>query len=98
MKRIAAYHPTIEIKNGSKAATVELDMDDFYTEGEVVQALMEATGARTAGEAVKVIRSGRVNAQKCGKVLGVRVLDKEQGELQTVTLGLDWDQHLEIGT
>lgn len=92
MKRIASYHPTIEIKNGTKAATVELDMDDYYTEEEVVQALKESTGARTAGEAVRVIKSGRPVTQSCDKVLAARILDSVQGELQTMKL--DWDQDL----
>lgn len=90
MKRIAVYHPTIKIENGNNTATVELDMDDYYSEREVTEALAETTGARTAGEAVKAIEDGKINKQKSCRVLGARVVCSE--ESGTVQLG--WDDNL----
>lgn len=90
MKRIAAYHPIIKIENGDNTAAVELDMDDYYSEQEVTEALAETTGAKTAGEAVKAIEDGKISKQKSCRVLGARVVCSDESE--TVRLG--WDDNL----
>lgn len=91
MPKIKAYHPVISVENGSKKESIELDMDDYYSEAEVKQALKEATGARTAGEAVDRVRSGALQPQRASRIIDARIVGSDDNK---PTVRLDWASDL----
>ena len=61
MPKITAYHPEIavQMKDGS-LIVIRPDLDDYYSDQEVLEMLQEATGAGTLGEAVAIMKERRV--------------------------------------
>lgn len=93
MPKIAAYHPVIEVSNGSKSELIELDLDNWYPNDEVVRALGEFTGASTGGGAVKVMMGSRSLRKKNNSIcLGARILGGGEAE---PTVCLLWDGKLD---
>ena len=57
MPKIKAYHPEIAVqKKDGNVVVIKPDLDDYYTDREVLEMLQEATGAGTVGEAVESIK------------------------------------------
>lgn len=77
MYSILAYHPEVEVRRESgEVVTIELDMDDWYTNQEILERLLRASGGRTLGDVVESIEDGRFNLGLSAGIACVRVRNK----------------------
>ena len=58
MSRIILYHPEVWVRRGEDLFSVRLSMDDWYSEEEVLEALVAWTGSSSLGGAVERILAG----------------------------------------
>ena len=87
MPKIAAYHPEIAVqKKDGSLAVIKPDMDDYYSDREVLELLQEATGAGTVGEAVEALEKKGVGNMPAG-MLACRI---EKGD-ESYQLRHQWD-------
>lgn len=77
MRKIAAYHPIVEV---NKRALIEVDLDDWYPDDEVVQILKEGTDAGSPEDVMEAVKSGDV--KKGNKLLGARILESGEATIQ----------------
>ena len=89
LTRIIAYHPVIVVrKESGEVVTIEVDMDDWYTNQEIFECLVLASGGRTIGDVVVAIEQGRFNLGLSGDIVRVRVRNKVSDQLPTMSV--DW--------
>lgn len=87
MPKIAAYHPEIAVqKKDGSLVIVRPDMDDYYTDREVLEFLQEETGAGTVGEAVEIVEERGIG-NPSGPMLSCRI---EEGD-ESYQLRHQWD-------
>lgn len=84
MPRIVAYHPEILVEKENKEfVAIKADLDDWYSDEEVLSQLARETGARTVGEAVVAIEEDLVKRSNSNNGLGsariIRVKDRKPG-------------------
>ena len=73
MPRIVAYHPEILVERGLELYKIELDLDDFYSNEEVMAKLVAETGGRTVGEIVGAIERGELK-KRDNSILSARIV------------------------
>ena len=75
MPRIVAYHPEILVETAdAEVVAIKIDLDDWYSDADIMRSLAEETGARTAGGLVEALRrSGSARIDKVVKVGSARV-------------------------
>jgi len=85
MPRIVAYHPEILVeKENKELVAIKADLDDWYSDEEVLAQLARETGARTVGEAVVAVeedlakRSPSNNGLDSARI--IKVKDKKPGQ------------------
>lgn len=59
MPRIVAYHPEIFVRRGAEVVAIKMDLDDWAPDEEVLDMLVDETGARTMGQLVEKIEKNR---------------------------------------
>lgn len=59
MPRIIAYHPEIFVRQGAEVVMVQMDLEDWAPDEEVLDILVDWTGARTMGEVVARLEGNR---------------------------------------
>lgn len=59
MRQVIAYHPEILVVRGEEVFSLHVDLDDWYSEGEVLEKLAGLTGVSTIGEAVVAVGERR---------------------------------------
>lgn len=81
MPKITAYHPEIAVqKKDGSLVVIRLDMDDYYSDGEILEMLAAMTETRTIGEAVEVVEK-RGMGDMSSVILSCRV-EKAYGSYQ----------------
>jgi hypothetical protein len=55
MPKVVAYHPEILVERGGELFLIRADLDDWYSDEEVIGKLAAETGGRTLGEIVEGI-------------------------------------------
>ena len=55
MPRVIAYHPEILVVRGEEVFSLHVDLDDWYSEGDVLAKVAALTGVKTIGEAVVAV-------------------------------------------
>lgn len=88
--RIVAYHPVVRVFDDSDSVLVELDLDDWYTEEEILGILREACGSpervrdvadslSDCSETVSGLVSGRILVGEAGDTFSISLekLDKQ---------------------
>ena len=74
-RKIVAYHPTVAVRRESgEVVTIEVDMDDWYTDQEVIDKLLVASGGKTLNDVVDLVICGGFDSDLSIGVLGVRVV------------------------
>ena len=88
MRQIIAYHPTIEVrKESGEVVTIEIGMDDWYTNQEVLDGLLRVTGSLTVGGAVVAIEEGKFNLGLPTGIVRMRVENKVLVHPPTLSVG-----------
>ena len=85
MPRIVAYHPEIVVEKPNKElVAIKADLDDWYSDDEVLEQLARETGARTVGEAVMAVEEDLAKKSKSNNGLDsariIKVKDKKPGQ------------------
>ena len=73
MPRVVAYHPEILVERGLELLMIQLDLDDFYTDEEVMEKLVAETGGGTIGEVVGAIERGELK-KRDNSILSARIV------------------------
>ncbi len=85
MPRIVAYHPEILVEKENKEfVAIRADLDDWYSDEEVLSQLARETGARTVGEAVVAVEEDLVRRSASNNGLDsariIKVKDRKPGQ------------------
>jgi hypothetical protein len=84
LPKVIAYHPSFLVSHGGEHKVIEVDMSDWFEDGDVLRRLGELYQAGTVGELVeKIERAAPLMVQPVEKakeavgsgILGVRVVD-----------------------
>ena len=72
MPKITAYHPELAVqKPDGSILVVKPDMDDWYSDREILEMMGEAAGVGTVGELVEALQKKKGNTPSC--VLSCRI-------------------------
>lgn len=74
MPRVLAYHPEFLVAEGDRVCRLVLTMDDWYSEGEILEQLATWTGSSTLGGAVAAIRNNNTVGDR-GNIISARIED-----------------------
>lgn len=93
MPRIVAYHPEILVEKADKeVVAIRADLDDWYSDEEVLAQLARETGARTVGEAVTAVEEDLVKKSRSSNGLDsariIKVQDKKGRPVRK------WDENI----
>jgi hypothetical protein len=70
--QIVAYHPEFLVQRGGDLFTIHVDLDDWYTDEEVLGKLAGLTGASTFGDAIQAIGKEKL-ASGDNSILSARI-------------------------
>jgi len=91
MPRIDAYHPEIAVeKNDGTVLVIRPDMDNYYTDQEVLETLAESAGVGTIGEIVESLQNRTMAYGLKDNPAGVLACRVEQGD-ESYQLRHKWD-------
>ncbi len=80
--KIVAYHPSFLVNDGEKYVAIEVDLNDWFNDKDVLQKLSELYKVQTAGELVQTLQNDlplvaqsaeKVKAAVEKGILGVRI-------------------------
>jgi len=85
MAHIVAYHPEIVVQKDDELFAIKLDLDDWYSDEEILRSLAVETGAKTMGELVEILSAPKK------KNSSARIEKVEQGR---TTARYDWTDQI----